>query len=81
MPVAQVTVAIGGKSATVQYAGASPGTVNGIIQVNAIVPSGLPAGAASADRAGRQRRKPGQRDCRRQRELGNRDCARSWLYN
>jgi trimeric autotransporter adhesin len=47
LPVAQVTVAIGGKSATVNYAGASLGTVNGIIQVNATVPSGLPAGAAS----------------------------------
>ncbi len=45
LPVAQVTVAIGGKQAVVQYAGASLGTVNGIIQVNATVPSGLTAGA------------------------------------
>ncbi len=47
IPVASVTVAIGGKSATLQYVGASPGTVDGIIQVNAFIPSGLPAGAAS----------------------------------
>jgi trimeric autotransporter adhesin len=46
-PVAPVTVAIGGKQATVNYAGGSPGTVNGVIQVNATVPSGLTAGAAS----------------------------------
>jgi uncharacterized protein (TIGR03437 family) len=46
-PVAPVTVAIGGKQATVNYAGGSPGTVNGVIQVNATVPGGLPAGAAS----------------------------------
>ncbi len=46
-PTAQVTVAIGGKSATVQYAGGSPGTVDGILQVNAVIPSGLPIGAAS----------------------------------
>jgi uncharacterized protein (TIGR03437 family) len=46
-PVAPVTVAIGGKQATVNYAGGSPGTVNGVIQVNATVPTGLSAGAAS----------------------------------
>jgi uncharacterized protein (TIGR03437 family) len=46
-PVAPVTVAIGGKQATLNYAGGSPGTVNGVIQVNATVPGGLPAGAAS----------------------------------
>jgi uncharacterized protein (TIGR03437 family) len=47
LPVGNVSVAIGGKSATVSYAGGSPGTVNGIIQVNAVVPSGLAAGNAS----------------------------------
>jgi trimeric autotransporter adhesin len=46
MPVAQITVAIGGKQATVNYAGGSLGTVDGIIQVNATVPGGLAAGAA-----------------------------------
>lgn len=44
LPVAQVTVAIGGKQATVDYAGASLGTINGITQVNATVPSGLSPG-------------------------------------
>jgi uncharacterized protein (TIGR03437 family) len=47
IPLLPVSVAIGGKSATIQYDGASPGTVAGIIQVNAVVPSGLPAGNAS----------------------------------
>jgi uncharacterized protein (TIGR03437 family) len=47
LPVATVTAAIGGKSATINYAGASPGTVAGITQVNVTIPSGLPAGPAS----------------------------------
>ncbi len=47
LPVANVSVAIGGKSATVDYAGGSPGSVDGLIQVNVTVPSGLPAGNAS----------------------------------
>ena len=46
LPVGTVSVAIGGQQATVNYAGGSPGTVNGIIQINATVPSGLTAGAA-----------------------------------
>jgi len=47
IPLLPVSVAIGGKNATIDYVGASPGTVAGIIQVNATVPSGLPAGNAS----------------------------------
>jgi uncharacterized protein (TIGR03437 family) len=47
IPVLPVSVAIGGKNATIDYVGGSPGTVAGIIQVNATVPSGLPAGNAS----------------------------------
>jgi trimeric autotransporter adhesin len=47
MPVLPVSVAIGGQNATIKYAGASLGTVAGITQVNAVVPSGLPAGNAS----------------------------------
>jgi uncharacterized protein (TIGR03437 family) len=47
LPVGLVTAAIGGKAASISYAGASQGTVDGIIQVNVVVPSGLPAGAAS----------------------------------
>jgi trimeric autotransporter adhesin len=47
IPLLPVSVAIGGKSATIKYAGASLGTVAGITQVNAVVPSGLAAGNAS----------------------------------
>ncbi len=44
LPVLPVSVTIGGKPATVNYAGASLGSVEGLIQVNAQVPSGLAAG-------------------------------------
>jgi uncharacterized protein (TIGR03437 family) len=37
-----VTVTIGGQNAPVSYAGLTPGSV-GLYQVNAVVPSGLPA--------------------------------------
>ncbi len=47
IPLLPVSVAIGGKSATIKYAGGSPGTVAGVMQVNAVVPTGLPAGNAS----------------------------------
>jgi uncharacterized protein (TIGR03437 family) len=47
IPLLPVSVAIGGQSATIKYAGASQGTVAGITQVNAVVPGGLPAGNAS----------------------------------
>ena len=57
-PPPTVLVAIGGKIATVQYAGGSQGTVDGIIQVNAVIPTGLPAGNIR-DRPGRQCRKQG----------------------
>ena len=43
LPVGLVTGAIGGKAVTVQYAGGSPGTVDGILQVNLVVPTGLTA--------------------------------------
>jgi endo-1,4-beta-xylanase len=39
-----VTATIGGSPATVQYAGPAPGLVNGAIQVNLYVPSGLTPG-------------------------------------
>jgi uncharacterized protein (TIGR03437 family) len=44
LPLLAVTVTIGGKTATTNFAGASPGTVEGIMQVNAQIPSGLTAG-------------------------------------
>jgi uncharacterized protein (TIGR03437 family) len=40
----QPTATIGGVNAPVQYAGSAPGLVNGVIQVNLTVPSGVPAG-------------------------------------
>jgi uncharacterized protein (TIGR03437 family) len=39
-----VTVTIGGQPAQVLYAGAAPGIVAGVFQINATVPSGLPNG-------------------------------------
>ena len=45
IPILPVTATIGGKSATVQFAGGAPGVVAGIMQVNVVVPSGLSAGA------------------------------------
>ena len=42
-----VVVTIGGMNATVSYAGSSPGSPNGIVQINAQVPAGLPAGQAA----------------------------------
>jgi uncharacterized protein (TIGR03437 family) len=43
-PRASVSGNIGGKDATVQYAGAALGLVNGVIQVNLQVPAGVPSG-------------------------------------
>ncbi len=40
-PVAPVSVTIGGTPATVQYAGAAPGAIAGVMQVNAVVPGGI----------------------------------------
>jgi uncharacterized protein (TIGR03437 family) len=46
LPVAPVTVTIGGQNATVNFAGGAPGLVAGVIQVNAQIPTGTPAGNA-----------------------------------
>jgi uncharacterized protein (TIGR03437 family) len=46
VPVGAVTVTIGGKSATVNFAGGAPGAVAGVIQVNAQIPAGVTAGGA-----------------------------------
>jgi uncharacterized protein (TIGR03437 family) len=45
-PRLPVSVTIGGVTAEVLYAGAAPGLVAGVLQVNARVPEGTPAGAA-----------------------------------
>jgi uncharacterized protein (TIGR03437 family) len=48
LPVLQpVTVTIGGVSAQTNYAGGAPEIVQGVMQVNAQIPSGLPAGNAA----------------------------------
>jgi uncharacterized protein (TIGR03437 family) len=45
LPNFPVTVNIGGKSTTVQFAGAAPGIVQGVLQINLGVPTGLTPGA------------------------------------
>ena len=40
-PVAELSVTIGGQNAIVQYAGAAPTLVAGVLQINVVVPSGL----------------------------------------
>jgi uncharacterized protein (TIGR03437 family) len=46
LPIAAVKVTIGGKDATVNFAGGAPGLVAGVIQVNAQIPSGITLGNA-----------------------------------
>jgi uncharacterized protein (TIGR03437 family) len=48
LPLGTVTATIGGKPATVQFAGGAPGLVAGVMQINVQIPSGLTAGAAEA---------------------------------
>lgn len=43
-PLAAVSVQIGGQPATVQYAGAAPGDMPGLLQVNAVIPSNTATG-------------------------------------
>ncbi len=45
-PIANVSVTIGGLPCPVQYAGAAPGLVSGVVQINAQVPSGVTSGTA-----------------------------------
>ena len=46
-PVLQpVTATVGGKAAPVKYAGAAPGFVAGVLQVNVEIPPGVAAGNA-----------------------------------
>ncbi len=46
LPVASVKVTIGGQNATVNFAGGAPGSVAGVIQVNAQIPAGTTPGPA-----------------------------------
>jgi uncharacterized protein (TIGR03437 family) len=45
LPPGSVTVMIGGQPATVQYAGAAPGAIAGLYQINAVIPQGAASGA------------------------------------
>ena len=45
-PVLPVTATVGATDATVQYSGSAQGLVDGVVQVNVVVPAGTTAGAA-----------------------------------
>jgi uncharacterized protein (TIGR03437 family) len=47
IPLASAGVTIGGVPATIQYIGAAPGLVAGALQINVVVPPGVPSGAAA----------------------------------
>jgi len=44
VPASPVSVTIGGQPANILYAGAAPGQVSGLLQVNAVVPPGIASG-------------------------------------
>lgn len=46
MPLLPISVQIAGLDAQVSYAGAAPGLVTGVLQVNALIPSNAPSGPA-----------------------------------
>ena len=46
MPPLPVTVQIAGQNAPVSYAGAAPGEPSGVLQVNAMIPAGVPRGTS-----------------------------------
>ena len=45
--VAPVSVSIGGSPAQITYAGPSPGMVDGVLQIDAIIPKNTPGGPQS----------------------------------
>ncbi len=63
-PALPVTVLIDGKAAEVQYAGAAPGAVAGLFQVNVRIPADATPGAAALEIPRRQRDQPGRYDGR-----------------
>ena len=44
-PILPVSATIGGLAATVQYAGEAPAAVQGVMQLNLLIPAGVPTGA------------------------------------
>jgi uncharacterized protein (TIGR03437 family) len=47
-PVGKVSVTMGGTNAAILYAGAAPGLVAGLLQINVRVPAGLPSASPAA---------------------------------
>ena len=47
-PLLPVTVQIGGLNSNVVYAGAAPGLISGVLQVNVVLPDGVPSGPSVA---------------------------------
>jgi uncharacterized protein (TIGR03437 family) len=45
-PLLPISATVGGVAAKVQYAGAAPGEVQGIMQLNLLIPAGVPTGSA-----------------------------------
>jgi uncharacterized protein (TIGR03437 family) len=45
-PTAPVSVTIGGVTAVVQYAGGAPGSLAGLMQINAVIPESINTGSA-----------------------------------
>jgi uncharacterized protein (TIGR03437 family) len=45
-PLLPISATIGGVAAKVEYAGAAPGEVQGIMQLNLLIPAGVPTGSA-----------------------------------
>jgi uncharacterized protein (TIGR03437 family) len=45
-PVLPVSATVGGVAATVEYAGEAPGAVQGVMQLNLLLPAGVPTGSA-----------------------------------
>jgi uncharacterized protein (TIGR03437 family) len=45
VPQVAVSLTVGGQAANILYAGAAPGQVSGLMQVNAVVPNGIGSGA------------------------------------
>lgn len=46
LPNLPVTVTIGGQPAQLQYVGGAPGEIAGLMQINAVIPSGIQTGNA-----------------------------------
>jgi hypothetical protein len=59
MEILHVSFTIGGKPAQILYAGAAPGGVAGFMQLNVVIPPGLPPARPAPGRDHRPRHEPG----------------------